>query len=109
VAGVVALASGVETWGTVGQWFSGGASALAVSIALWVALRDRRRYAAERRDVEKQQARLLVIKPVVVSDRYVKIALYNRSDETLPSVWIPHVLATTGDQTARWANTATDA
>ena len=90
-------------WGQViGALFT----ALAVIVALWVALTDRRRFDAERRDAAKQQARLLIIEPVVVSDRFAKIVLDNRSHEPLPSVWIPHLRATATEQDSVFANTA---
>ena len=46
--------------GNAGEWFGGLATALAVAVALWVAIRDGRRRDEDRRDEQAAQARHVV-------------------------------------------------
>lgn len=81
-----------DVWAAWGQWAGGIGTTAAVVIALWVALGDRRRRDAERRDNEKRQARQLLVKVVPVG-MLLKVTLTNRSDEPLHTLNIQNVRA----------------
>jgi hypothetical protein len=93
-----------DIWAAWGQWVGGIGTTIAVAIALWVALGDRRHRNSERRDAEAQDARQFLIYPRV-SDRELQLLLQNSSDTAIIMLAIDsvHVRSATNEVTVGWS------
>lgn len=79
-------------FGTAGEWVGGLASAIAVGVALWVAIRDGRLREEDRKDQQAAQARLVIVESTPdMFGGIIRVRVTNQSESPIFAVIVEAV------------------